>query len=696
MRTNFDAPRSWHNPHYEIVSLLGEGGMGEVYFALDTKLERKVALKVLPAEVASHRDRLDRFIREAKAAAALNHQNIAHIYEINESEGINFIVMELIDGETLRTRIRQGPLGLQEILDITTQSASALVAAHEAAIIHRDIKPENVMIRRDGIIKLLDFGLAKLMIDKDAEVDTSAPTVLNVKTKPGTVMGTTNYMSPEQARGLELDRRTDIFSLGVVLHEMVTGRLPFAGTNAYEIVSSILSDYEVPPLGCGAPEELERIASKMLRKERDSRYQTSKDLLLDLQDLKERLRFDVKLEQTRRSVTSPYTSADTKRLSRIAKVLVVLAVVSGIVAAALYIARPKSQVAIQSIAVLPFVNENKDPNTEYLSDGIPESIINSLSQLPNLKVMSRNSVFSYKGQPLNAQAVAKELQVEAVLTGRLKQQGDTVVIGVELIDGSNNSQIWGGQYNRRLADVFSLQQEIAKDISSKLRLRLSQNQQEQLGKSSTADLQAFQYYMQGRAYLHRNTREDLQSAIQYFQRAIEQDPKYALAYSGVAEANMTLGARGWISPLEGRRLCEEAARMSISLDETLAEAHMALGQAYTTFSPADFAIGERELRRAIELSPSIASAHSHLGYTLVRQGRLDESLPELEKAHELDPLSSIITRNLALPYYLKRDYVRALELIRKANELGPTMSTTVEISFYIHTTRVIRGSFRRT
>jgi TolB-like protein/Flp pilus assembly protein TadD len=421
----------------------------------------------------------------------------------------------------------------------------------------------------------------------------------------------------------------------------------------------------------------------MLRKERDSRYQTSKDLLLDLQDLKERLRFDVKLEQTRRSVTSPYTSADTKRLSRIAKVLLVLAIASGIVAAALYIARPKSQVAIQSIAVLPFVNENKDPNTEYLSDGIPESIINSLSQLPNLKVMSRNSVFSYKGQPLNAQAVVKELQVEAVLTGRLKQQGDTVVIGVELIDGSNNSQIWGGQYNRRLADVFSLQQEIAKDISSKLRLRLSQNQQEQLGKSSTTDLQAFQYYMQGRAYLHRNTREDLQSAIQYFQRAIEQDPKYALAYSGVAEANMTLGARGWISPLEGRRLCEEAARMSISLDETLAEAHMALGQAYTTFSPADFAIGERELRRAIELSPSMASAHSHLGYTLVRQGRLDESLPELAKARELDPLSSIITRNLALPYYLKRDYVRALELIQKANELGPTMSTTVEISFYI-------------
>src|SRR4030095_14467070 len=484
-----------------------------------------------------------------------------------------------------------------------------------------------------------------------------------------------------------------IFSLGVVLHEMVTGRLPFAGTNSYEIVSSILSDKEAPPLGNGAPEELERIASKMLRKARDSRYQTTKDLLLDLQDLKEGLRSDLKLKHSRRSVTSPYARPGTKRW---ATLLLLLAIAIGIVAAGLYIQRTKSQVAIQSIAVLPFVNENKDPNTEYLSDGIPESIINSLSQLPNFKVMSRNSVFHYKGQPLNAQAVAKDLQVEAVLTGRLTQQGDNIVIGVELIDGSDNSQIWGGRYNRPLADVFSIQQELAKDISSNLRLRLSRNQQQQLRKSSTADLQAFQYYMQGRAYLNRNTREDLQMAIQYFQRAIDEDPKYALAYSGLAEANMTLGARGWISPLEGRRLCEEAARTSISLDETLAEAHMALGQAYTTFSPADFAIGERELRRAIELSPSIASAHSHLGYTLVRQGRLDESLPELEKAHELDPLSSIITRNLALPYYLKRDYVRALELIQKANELGPTMSTTVEISFYIHTTRVIRGSFRRT
>jgi eukaryotic-like serine/threonine-protein kinase len=673
--------------HYQIISLLGVGGMGEVYLAVDTKLDRKVALKILPADVASRRDRMDRFTREAKAAAALNHPNIAHVYQIGETSGIHFIAMEFIDGETLRTRIHEAPLQLQDAIEITIQSAAALVVAHEAGVIHRDIKPENVMIRRDGIVKLLDFGLAKLVVDKDAEVDTSAPTVLNVKTKPGSVMGTTSYMSPEQARGLELDQRTDIFSLGVVLYEMVTGRLPYEGTNTYEIVSSILSDKEVPLLGGETPEELERIASKAMSKARESRYQTTKDLLIDLQNLKEYLRSDIRLRRTPQPAIPTRTATPVQtniiRHNLVATLILVIGLIAGIVATGSYFIRKWTRPSIQSIAVLPFVNENNDPNTEYLSDGIPETIINSLSQLPNLKVMSRNSVFRYKGQQVNAQSVAKELNVEAVLTGRLTQRGDNLQISVELIDGTDNSQVWGTEYNRRLADLFTVQQELAKDISSKLRLKLSRVEEQQLGKSSTANLQAFQYYMQGRAYVHRNTREDLHTAIQYFQRAIAEDPEYALAYTGVSEANMTLGARGWIPPLEGRRLGEDAARKSISLDENLAEAHTALGQAYTTFSPADFTVGERELRRAIELSPSLASARTHLGYTLVRQGRLDESLPALMKARELDPLSSIITRNLSLPYYLKRDYARALEFIRKANELGPTMSTTVEISFYI-------------
>jgi len=337
----------------------------------------------------------------------------------------------------------------------------------------------------------------------------------------------------------------------------------------------------------------------------------------------------------------------------------------------------------KSIAVLPFDNQNRDPDTDYLSDGIPESIINSLSQLPNLRVMSRNSVFHYKGKDMDAQAVAKELKVQAVLTGRMTQRGDGLSISVELINAQDNSEIWGQQYNRKLADVFAVQEEIAKEISEKLRLKLSGAERQQLTKRPTENIKAFQYYMQGRSYINRQTREDLLEAIRYCEKAIEEDRNYALAYAGLADAYNNLGVRGYIAPIEGRRKAEEAARKALALDENLAEAHGALGFAYIQFAPSNFSLGDRELRRAIELSPSLAVAHLYLGYSLVRQGRLDESLEKLPKARELDPLSSIIARTAALPYYLKRDYVRALELLRQANELGPALSTTWEIGVYI-------------
>jgi serine/threonine-protein kinase len=337
----------------------------------------------------------------------------------------------------------------------------------------------------------------------------------------------------------------------------------------------------------------------------------------------------------------------------------------------------------KSIAVLPFDNQNRDPDTDYLSDGIPESIINSLSQLPNLKVMSRNSVFHYKGKDVDAQAVAKELKVQAVLTGRMTQRGDGLSISVELINAQDNSEIWGQQYNRKLADVFAVQEEIAKEISEKLRLKLSGAERQQLAKRPTENIKAFQYYMQGRSYINRQTREDLLEAIRYCEKAIEEDRNYALAYAGLADAYDNLGVRGYIAPIEGRRKAEEAARKALALDENLAEAHGALGLTYVLFAPSNFSLGDRELRHAIELSPSLALAHFYLGYSLARQGRLDESLEELPKARELDPLSSIIARQAALPYYLKRDYVRALELLRQANELGPAFSTTWEIGVYI-------------
>jgi len=342
-----------------------------------------------------------------------------------------------------------------------------------------------------------------------------------------------------------------------------------------------------------------------------------------------------------------------------------------------------AELPAKSIAVLPFDNQNRDPDTDYLSDGIPESIINSLSQLPNLKVMSRNSVFHYKGKDMDAPTVAKELKVQAVLTGRMTQRVDGLSISVELINAQDNSQIWGQQYNRKLADVFAVQEEIAKEISEKLRLKLTGTERQQLAKRPTENLKAFQYYMQGRAYLLRATREGLFEAIRYSEKALEEDRNYALAYAGLAESYAVLGVYGYIAPIEGRRKAEEAARKALELDENLAEAHNALGRVYVTFTPSSFSLGDRELRRAIELSPSLAVAHLNLGLSLVRQGRLDESLGEFVKARELDPLSSVIARSPALPYYLKRDYVRALELLRQANELGPAFTTTFEIGIYI-------------
>jgi serine/threonine-protein kinase len=345
--------------------------------------------------------------------------------------------------------------------------------------------------------------------------------------------------------------------------------------------------------------------------------------------------------------------------------------------------RQSAELPPKSIAVLPFDNQNRDPDTEYLSDGIPESIINSLSQLPNLKVMSRNSVFHYKGKNTDAPAVAKELKVQTVLTGRMTQRGDGLSISVELINAQDNSQIWGQQYNRKLADVFAMQEEIAKEISEKLRLKLTGAERQQLAKQPTQNLKAFQYYMQGRAYTQRRTREDLLEAISYCEKAIEEDSNYALAYAGLADATAALGVRGYIAPLEARRKAGEAARKALVLDENLAEAHAVIGYVDTAFTPYNFSLGDRELRRAIELSPSLALAHQYLGLSFIKQGRLDEGLEESLKARELDPLSSSMARTVAMTYYLKRDYVRALELLRQSNELGPPFSVTVEIGIYI-------------
>jgi TolB-like protein/Flp pilus assembly protein TadD len=345
--------------------------------------------------------------------------------------------------------------------------------------------------------------------------------------------------------------------------------------------------------------------------------------------------------------------------------------------------KQSAELPAKSIAVLPFDNQNRDPDTDYLSDGIPESIINSLSQLSQLKVMARSAVFHYKGKEVDPRKIGHDLGVGAVLMGRLILQSDNLTIRTELVNVSDGTELWGQQYNRKLADVFGVQEEIAKEISEKLRLKLTGAESQQLAKRPTENLKAFQYYMQGRSVSQTNTREDLLAATRYFGRAIEEDRNYALAYAGLADAYSALGVLGYIAPIEGRRKAKEAVRKALALDDNLAEPHAALGRAYTFFAPYDFSQGDRELRRAIELSPSLAFAHHNLGISLGRQGRMDEALEECLKARELDPLSSIIARNVASPYYLKRDYARALELLHQANELGPAFTTTWEIGVYI-------------
>ncbi|MCA1602596.1 MAG: serine/threonine-protein kinase [Acidobacteria bacterium] len=488
-----------HLGRYEIRSQIGEGGMGEVYLALDTELDRTVAIKILPEALASNQQRLQRFIQEAKAASALNHPHILTIHEIGTIGASRFIATEFIDGDTLRQRMSAG-IKLVDILEISIRAGSALAAAHAAGIIHRDIKPENIMVRRDGYIKLLDFGLAKLIEPVDATTDSEAATKAMVNTGAGTVMGTANYMSPEQAKGTKVDARTDLWSLGAVLYEVITGHVPFAGETPTETISLILQK-EPPPLNRYAnevPAELERIVAKALTKDREERYQTAKDLLIDLRNLKRKLEFDAEIDRTvppefrgtmstGSGQSSPATASDpgaataaarAKRASsaeyivsgikqhKLAAAIAVIVLVIGAVGLGVYLHARNSEVAIESLAVLPFENQNHDPNTDYLSDGVTESIINSLTQLPTLRVIARSSVFRYKGKETDPMAAGKELGVRAVLTGRVMQRGDNLTISTELLDVRDNKQLWGEQYREKVSDLLSMQRAIASQITS--------------------------------------------------------------------------------------------------------------------------------------------------------------------------------------------------------------------------------------
>jgi serine/threonine protein kinase/Tfp pilus assembly protein PilF len=693
--------------HYRILSKIGAGGMGEVYQAQDLHLERKVALKVLHAEIAEDEERVRRFVQEAKAASALNHPNILTVYEIGHFEKSRYIATELIKGENLRDRLRAEPLTLPETLDIASQVAAALNAAHEAGIVHRDIKPENIMLRDDGLAKVLDFGLAKLTEKKSEAISLEDTT--RVQTLPGLVMGTVLYMSPEQARGKEVDARSDIWSLGVLIYEMCARRTPFAGETTSDAIASILTK-DAAPLNAETPSELQRIIKKALQKRPDERYQTVKDLQLDIKNLKREIEFSEQLERSQIpgvtkqpyvktngideavTVMQPADASTLKSLSgqssairtqtgkmkrsRLAIAFALIVLVATIGVGSWFATKSGGAKQIESIAVMPFVNESGNADVEYLSEGMTDTLIGSLSQLPNLNVKARSLVYRYKNKDIDPRTIGKDLSVQALLNGRVVQRGDDLRLYLELVDAQTGDRIWGDQYNRKQADLVSLQSEIALDVSQKLQSRLSGSDEKKLTKKYTENAEAYQLYLRGRFFLNRRTSESLQKAIEYFNQAIAVDPNYALGYAGLADTYLLLGLpdaiTGALSPQDSLPKARTAAEKALQIDNSVAEVYYSLGQVRS--KEHDWSGAESAFEQGIRLGPNYPIGHLYYAVYLASLGKQAEAAKEIRRAQELDPLSLPINCSVVYVLYFGRQYDEAIAVGKKTLEMDPTFA----------------------
>jgi len=616
---------------YRIVAWIGAGGMGEVYRAHDTKLDRPVALKLLPPNVAADADRLRRFHTEARAASSLNHPNILVIHDFGNLDARPFIVSEFVDGETVRRRLERGTLPVREAVGVAMQIASALAAAHARGIAHRDIKPDNVMVRTDGFVKVLDFGLAKLVAGSADEATT-------VRTQPGLAIGTPHYMSPEQAEGKDVDERSDIFSLGVMLYELTTGTRPFTGDSNLSVLSSILRDAPRPltDVNPSLPAGLQRIVNRCLAKDRHRRYQAADDLRRDLEDLEQSLR------------SGELSVAAVPERARV----------------------EDSKPAIDSLAVLPFANAAADPDAEYLSDGITESLINRLSQIPSLRVVPRSTAFRYKGRDVDPVKAGKQLKVQALLTGKVHQRGDLLSVQAELVDVRQNAQLWGDRFNRRGADLLSVEDEIAEQIVENLRLTLTGEERARLARRDTENTDAYHLYLKGRYYWSKRTPPDLKKSIDYFEAAIAKDAGYALAYTGLASAYVVMTVFDIDAPTDLFTKAKAAVLHALEVDSNLAEALAELCLVRGCLDR-DWDGAEDACRRGTQRRPGYWLAHDHYAMMLAAHGRFDEAIAEVRKGQALEPLSVVVHHHVSWVHLLARRYDVAIAECRTAIDMDP-------------------------
>jgi serine/threonine-protein kinase len=657
----YNLPVTWVHPvvgqtisHYKITGKLGEGGMGVVYRAEDVSLRRTVALKFPSIDKLAGEEEKARFVREAQAAAALNHPNICTVYEIGEAGEHPYMAMEFVEGESVKDRVRARPLPLDEALDLAMQASLGLQAAHQNGVVHRDIKSANLMVTAQGQLRVMDFGLAQ--VGDRSQL-----------TKTGTTLGTPAYMSPEQAQAAPTDRRTDIWSLGVVLYEMLTGQLPFKGELEAAVAYAVLHTEPEPPtaLRSGLPIEVDYIIRKALAKNRDERYQHIEEMLTDLRALQ---------TGAARAVSRPrrHSRGQLPRRTALGAIATVAAALVGFVVYTLTGMSP-----VDSMAVLPFTPVGGDPDTAYLGDGLSENLITRLSRAPGLRMMSRDTAFRFKGQDKNAQQIGDELGVSAVLAGTVERSGDSLSISAELVDAGDGAILWRNQYRRPFAAILDIDQEIAREISQQLRLGLTEEHQLQVARSRTRDPEAYRLYLQGRYYWSRRG-EDLRTSREYFQQAVDQDPGYALAWAGLADAYLMLGGWGVMLPADAYPRAAAAARRAIEMEETLAEPHATLGY-FKTLYEWDWPGAEREFQRAIELNPQYATARHWYAFYLLTVGKAQEALEEVRRAQQADPLSPIINGEAAMFAYFARRYGEAVEDAQKALELDPEFHTAPRV-----------------